>query len=157
MYLTKQDFDNLTNPYFAGRWEYLSVAIGLMQSVNPTSILEIGTNGFQLNTKSETVDIVGSPTYQRDITNIPWNLPQYDLVVALQVWEHLGTSQLKCFLEARRHSQRLLLSLPLLWDCPDDLIHHNIDRDKIREWTNDETPTTEIVVGNETKRVLLLW
>lgn len=159
MVITKEQFDAklVTNPYFAGRWDYFSVVIDLINKLKPTSILEIGTNDFPLCSTSDTIDIKGNPTYKQDITQTPWKLnKKYDLAIALQVWEHLQGNQQKCFLELGRVAKSAILSFPYKWNCPGD-IHHNIDEEVIERWTWNIKPTQTWIVGDEVKRIIYYW
>ena len=56
-----------------------------------------------------------------DATATPWPIPggRYDLFVALQVFEHLGTSQRAAFAEVRRVARHAIISLPIEWEMDD--------------------------------------
>ena len=91
---------------------------------------------------------------QHDIGKAPWPARdgEYDLVVALQVWEHLEGRQRQAFAEARRVGRRVLLSLPYLWQCPGDC-HHGIDDDMIFGWTGERPAKMAVATG----RIVLLY
>ena len=71
----------------------------------------------------------------------PWpiNDKQYDLFIALQVWEHLGNKQSRAFREAIRISKAVILSFPYKWNCPKNNAnypeHHEVDEELIGDWT----------------------
>ena len=57
-----------------------------------------------------------------DATRIPWPIgaDRYDLFVALQVFEHLGSAQPAVFDEVRRVARHAIISLPIdgRWTTP---------------------------------------
>ena len=64
---------------------------------------------------------------------------EYDMFIALQVWEHLVGRQREAFNEVMRISKMAILSFPYMWNCPEDNAnypeHHMIDEKIISEWT----------------------
>ena len=71
----------------------------------------------------------------------PWPVvdKQYDLFIALQVWEHLSNNQSRAFREVMRISKAVVLSFPYNWDCPENNAnypeYHDIDEELIAGWT----------------------
>lgn len=59
---------------------------------------------------------------QHNATEKPWPIAnkQYDLFIALQVWERLDNKQSRAFREVMRVSRAAILSFPYLWDYPRD-------------------------------------
>jgi hypothetical protein len=80
---------------------------------------------------------------------LPYNIPDkhYDCVVALQVFEHLGTSQTDVFQEIQRISDWAILSFPYKWNRPGN-IHHGIDEKIIAGWTDNYLPKTIKKIDN---------
>ena len=70
--------------------------------------------------------------FVHDVTQVPWPFAdgEYDLFVALQVFEHLGTSQVAAFHEVGRVARRAIISLPIDWqmDDPAQLPPHDLER-----------------------------
>lgn len=126
------------HPYYRGRWPYLQAAIGVAESVRPESVLEVGpgVGGVPLFEGAHTMDVSGAPTFTHDATIAPWPFAdkQYDLVMALQVWEHLRGRQRRAFREALRVGRHVLLSFPYKWRVA-DVEHQGIDMERIRHWT----------------------
>jgi hypothetical protein len=72
-----------------------------------------------------------------DARNVPWNIEnkKYDVFVGLQVFEHLSPNQSEIFKEIERISKYCILTVPYMWDCPNDIEHHMITDDIISKWT----------------------
>lgn len=159
--ITLAEFSELAeaNPYYVGRWSYWQHAIELAEMVRPRDILEIGPHERPLFTPCDTMDIVGTPTYLHDAGLVPWpwKIKGYQLIIGLQVWEHLDGRQRDAFQEACQCAEYLLLSFPLEWNVPADPIHHNITREQIDHWTFGRTPIEERVSDGPVKRLLRLW
>ena len=154
--MSYSDFEKLLNgpnaKYYAGRWPYYKAAIEFVAGSSAESVLEVGpglhtiVNGCDVLARPED-DYWGRPDRSsnrvilHDATESPWPFDDktYDLIVALQVWEHLDNKQSRAFREAMRVSRMAVLSLPYLWDCPKDNPnypeHHMIDRELIGDWT----------------------
>ena len=152
-FLTQPEFEEITkyDPYYRGRWGYFQTVINILERESFKNVLELGAYKTALVKGSDTmsIDEPGSyeaenpdptfkmkSTYYHDATKIPWPIgdKQYDLFIALQVWEHLGGKQKEAFKEVMRISKMAILSFPFKWYCPGDC-HHNITREKIIEWT----------------------
>jgi hypothetical protein len=165
--VVKRDEDYWNSSY-KKRWVYMEPIIQKIKQLNPTTAIEIGTAGISLMNFSDSMDIkekyVGNKhteSYVFDIRETPWNIPnkKYDILVALQVLEHLSPNQSEVFKEIKRISKQAIITLPYLWVCknPKDR-HHNVDDQKIAEWTNHEEPhTKEIWTANNKKRIELYY
>ena len=145
-----------------GRWAYFSVVIELLKRMKPTSIIEIGPSAHgRLAAESTTVDIIttSKPDICMDIRKTPWPISgkQFDVLVALQVWEHLDGHQREAFAEARLTCSRAILSFPFMMNTAPDMAHHQINREIIDDWTLNTPPVEEILVGNRLIRVYSFW
>jgi hypothetical protein len=147
------------------RWKYTSFVCSELEKINPKTAIEMGTNKLSLMSFSDTFaleidtvdpDNLNNFNYIDDANNLPWNIPdkKYDVFVALQVLEHLGSNQDKIFNEIQRISNYAIISLPYKWDCPDDIEHHMIDDDKISKWTNNIKPYEKNII---TGRIILCY
>ena len=61
-----------------------------------------------------------NPTYVHDARNIPWPLrdKQYEILIALRVFQHLTPNQREAFLEAMRVSKNVILVVDEIYDNP---------------------------------------
>lgn len=158
--------------YWRGRWEYFAAAGRLIADVPPGDVLEIGPYTIPLLCESRIMDIRHfvpdvsiDDTYCRTVihdardTPFPFDDKSFDLVVALQVWEHLGTRQAEAFAEVRRISKRFLMSVPYQWTVGEPS-HRHIDQQTIDAWANGDAPKRiEKVKGNVQgqDRIVLLY
>jgi Methyltransferase domain len=181
------DFDgyqNLLNgpmgAYYVGRWEYFKVVIDIVNRLKPQSVLELGPGQHTIVKRCDVMlkpedDAWGRPVNPigkvilHNATEKPWPVAdkQYDLFIALQVWEHLDNKQSRAFREVMRVSRAAILSLPYLWDVPPDSrnypAHHQIDEELIGDWTL-QVPPVEVVriprTGPEVSkgpRIIYFW
>ncbi len=173
--MTKEDFNLLLNSslgkYYEGRWAYFQEVINLIESeTGIEKVLEIGP-AFQTIVKNCDImvkpeeDAWGKPEkyvateLQHDATITPWPIKDnsYDLIIALQVWEHLDDKQKEAFGEVMRTSKMAILSLPYKWDCPIDNAnypeHHMIDEKIIEEWSLHQKPEKIIHIPRTGDRV----
>lgn len=155
--MTYQDFEGLLNSsageYYLGRWAYFSEVIEIIKDQKDVNkVLELGPSFLpvvkdcDIMIKPET-DGWGRPSaaapkeYIHDATITPWPVrdKEYDMFIALQVWEHLAGKQEEAFTEVIRTARMAILSFPYKWDCPKDNAnypeHHMIDEDIISGWT----------------------
>lgn len=144
--------------YYKDRWEYLEKASAMAMKERPCSILELGAHLLPLFKKSDVLDIkkkIPRLTYQHNLTRAPWPVKDkaYDLVMALQVWEHLEGGQEAAFREVMRVSRSAVLSFPYLWNKPGD-IHHGIDKTIIARWTLHHPPEEIMEVGSQYPRII---
>ena len=145
----------LNSPYwnrsYQIRWAYTEPVISEIKKIQPKTAIEIGTMQISMLAFSATMDLeqervdpenLKNPMYIGDSRITPWNIAdkQYDLFLGLQVLEHLGPNQVDVFKEIRRISKRAILTLPYMWNCPEDPEHHMITDAKILEWTCDTVP-----------------
>jgi len=162
-----EDFQNLLNDplrnYYEGRWEYYKEVINIVNQINPMSVLELGPGQHTIVKQSDVMvkpedDAWGRPINETgklmllDATEKPWPIgdKEYELFIALQVWEHLGNKQSRAFREVMRVSKSAILSFPYQWDCPKDNAnypeHHQIDEDLIADWTINAEPQKVIKI-----------
>lgn len=132
-YLTKSEYQKLTQELAGGhwttettetRWDYHNRVIELIKSLkikDPQQILEMGTMGISCIKESKTIDYAErwdfkgkNPTYLHDAREIPWPIKnkQYDLFIALRVFQHLIPVQKECVKEAMRISKKVILVVP---------------------------------------------
>jgi len=158
MYLTKEKYlekvkainNDYWNRSYKDRWVYMQEVISELKLINPKSSVEIGTMGISLIETSDCIDYEianvdkdGSGKkiiFDARKTPYPIDNKQYDVFIALQVLEHLSPNQSNVFSEIKRISNYAIITLPYLWNCPEDIEHHNIGMEKICQWTNFENP-----------------
>lgn len=145
--------------YFRNRINYLSEVFNIVEKENPEHILEIGPDDFQMF-KSDTLDInekIKDFTYNHDITKTPWPIDKkYDMVVALQVWEHLEGCQVEAFKELVKHTKKAVLSFPYMWKNSDDM-HTGINEDVISQWTCGIEPVSKTIIKDINNRIICLF
>lgn len=153
-FITHDEFMTLEqrDPYYKGRWPYFEAAISLIERLPCQSALEIGPYKHPIISGSATLDLAPHAeglTYRHDAGCVPWPIAdkQYDVCVALQVWEHLGDRQREAFREIMRCCRAAVLSFPLNWHCPGDC-HHAISKELLREWTLYVEPQEQILGGS---------
>jgi len=136
------------DPYWLGRWAYLEPALEAVEALRPARVLEIGAYGLPLVPGGDTLDAEPrtAPTWVWDARQTPWPCPaDYDLVIALQVWEHLAPRQREAAAEALRVAPAALVSIPYRWAEPAD--HAGLGEEHLREWFGREPERQEIVCG----------
>ena len=143
------DYPVFLGEYYKSRWPYLKQAIEIAVEERPENILEVGSSWLPLFKGADVMDIradVPNLKYHHDLSKIRWPIPDfsYDLLIGLQVWEHLGDKQADAFREVMRVAKKAILSFPYKWDCPHDLMHHMIDEEKIARWTLNVKPVKVI-------------
>ena len=154
----------LAEAYWRKRWAYSSRAVLLTLRYMPRDgrgILEVGSLGSPLFKGSDSLDYLEGlsqsqaarlpkPTFDLDLrTPDPWPIPDkaYGALIALQVWEHLEGSQGRAFLEARRVSEVVILSIPYKWPTDKPPGHKGLHEGTLLQWTG-LTPThLEVVDG----------
>ena len=165
--MTIDDFNHLLQGergfYFEGRWAYYSEVLKLVGESDCESVIEMGPGPVPIVKNGDIIlnpldDQFGKPafdcgqTYVFDGTVSPWPIAdkQYDLFIALQVWEHLDNKQTRAFREVMRIAKRAVLSFPYHWDGgeekPSHRAHRDIDRDLIDDWTLHIPPTKTIEI-----------
>ena len=106
------------------RWEYHSRVVELIKFLNissPSNVLEMGTMGVSCVDGSDTIDYMErwnfpgkKPTYIHDARVTPWPIKdkQYDLFVALRVFQHLTPFQREATIEAMRIARKVIVAVP---------------------------------------------
>lgn len=193
--MTFEDFQHLLEgprkDYYEGRWDYYETVISMAIRVKPRSVLELGPGEYTIVDGSDVMVIpeddimlkvtakTGNPLekplnpigriYAHNATEKPWPIAdkQYDLFIALQVWEHLDNKQCRAFREVMRVSKSAILSFPFLWNCkkssPSYPHHHMIDEDLIADWTLNIKPIEVVTLpkaglkGSNRQRIIYLW
>lgn len=166
--------------YYIGRWEYYKEVIRIIEKQEIKTVLELGPGFLPL---IKTGDIMLSPEEDHfgrpgnfagevivhDATIKPWPIQdqQYDLLIALQVWEHLDNKQTRAFREVMRVSKKAILSFPFEWtgglEKPSHRAHRDIDRELIADWTLNIPPTEIIEIPrtgpsfSKGKRLIYYW
>jgi hypothetical protein len=151
--LVKADFDIALSrdSYYRGRWDYYNEAADLGLATQPNNCLELGCHTLPLYKQSVTMDVdaTRNPAVIHNAETTPWPFDdkQFDLFVALQVWEHLGDRQVAAFNEVRRVAKTAVLSFPLMWmDEPLTDFHHGITMEKIAGWTMNVAPQKVVIM-----------
>jgi len=172
--ITKAEFDAVARayPYYRARGRYLSVAARIAGELiaidGAMSALELGPFLRPVVVGADVIDrraderLVLEPPARlvvHDVTQVPWPFAdgQYDLFVALQVFEHLGTSQGAAFHEVARVARRAIISLPIDWEMDDPRnCHHMISTERALSWFLPWRPT-RVEVGNPGSRTRLIY
>lgn len=150
-------------PYLKRRWNYYREAISIAKRLSPRRVLEIGTSYIPLFPVSDRLDYKAAfrPTYLHDATDVPWPIADqaYDLVVALQVWEHLGNRQREAFAELPRVARYALLSLPYRWHSQSNPSHSGIDDEVVLRWAGgrESAETVEVPRFGGRRRKIYLF
>jgi hypothetical protein len=182
--MTHKDYELLVSGefkgYYLGRWEYFKKVIEIIEQLSVEKVLEIGPGHLPIVKNADILlnpqdDHFGKPDHMdgqvimHDVTVKPWPLKdkQYDLVVALQVWEHLDNKQTRAFREVMRVSKRAILSFPYQWDGGSEKymhrLHRDIDIELIQDWTLNIKPAEKIEIPrtgpefSKGKRMICYW
>ncbi len=181
--ISYNEFIELTkgNVYYDGRWAYIKEVESIILEKKPDSVLELGPSFLTIAKKCDIMHlpeidswgipaVVNGVSYAHDATVIPWPLKdkQYDMFIALQVFEHLGDKQKEAFQEAKRIANSIILSLPYKWDCTNAHegyypSHHMIDEETIIKWANGEVPSKTIYIErtgdriSKGERIICFW
>ena len=170
--ITRAEFDELVSghPYYRDRRRYFGaaawVANDLIERHGLRSALELGPNLRPLIVGADLMDRVERPGLEaggrllvHDATRTPWPIGgnRYDLFVALQVFEHLGTAQPAAFAEVRRVARHAIISLPIEWEMDDPRNpHHGITHERVLSWFAPTEPT-RVIIGNPGYRQRLIY
>lgn len=164
--MTSEDFEAVKNAsplaerYFKGRWVYMNRVAEIVRRENPQTILEIGATDRPIALGCDNMDLADNKpfplTYIHDATEVPWPIAdnQYDMVIAMQVFEHLVGKQQQAFKEVMRVSKSAILTFPDRWHCPGDC-HHNITPQIVQDWTLGVLP--QEVIETSVRRVVYYW
>jgi hypothetical protein len=157
-------------PYYRGRWPYFAEAMTMIRSIPGASdfdaenVLEIGPFQLPIVHGCHTMDNQdhGIPrTYKHDGGNTPWPISNcaYDLVIALQVFEHFNGRQREAWGEIRRIADWAVVSLPHMWPKGRDLDHEGISLETIIGWTGQQPVQVSIVPtpGSTLTRIVCLF
>lgn len=138
-HLTQDKFDrkvkeleggHWTPKSIADRWDYYSRVVELIKGLaidDAAQILEMGTMGIPCVENSHTIDYEEKwafpgkkPTIVHDARQFPWPFAnkQYELFIALRVFQHLVPVQRECVKEAMRIAQKVILVVPNSYDSP---------------------------------------
>ncbi|MGK7933890.1 MAG: hypothetical protein AB4041_21010 [Microcystaceae cyanobacterium] len=110
------------------RWDYHYRAIELIKAIGlnqPNEVIEMGTMGVCCVKHSDTIDYserwdfpCKNPTYLHDAKNFPWPIKdkQYEVFVALRVFQHLFPCQRESIQEAMRIAKRVIVVVPSVYD-----------------------------------------
>jgi len=136
------------------RWNYMSPVIEELKLINPSTALELGPYKISLMSFSDEIDLYetnfddskNNKKLNMDARELPWPFPDksYDVVVGLQIFEHINPLQKEVFKEIERVADYCILSLPYKWDDPGSPNHSGIDEEVIFNWTNKEPYKTTI-------------
>lgn len=166
--------------YYSGRWEYYKEVLNVIKNESVTNVLELGPGFFPIVKNADVMispeqDQFGKPfktsgkTIIHDATIKPWPIKEkeYDLFIALQVWEHLDNKQSRAFREVMRISNKAILSFPYRWEGgeekPSHRAHRFIDQELIGDWTLNVKPEKIIEIprtGDEFSkgpRIIYFW
>ena len=172
--IAKREFDAMARavPYYRGRWGYLSLACSeagrLIDTYRLTSALELGAHLRSIVVGADVMDRripaeleSEGKVVVHDATSVPWPIEDkgYDLFVALQVFEHLGTGQRAAFAEVRRVARHAVLSLPIDWVMDDPTnCHHQISHERALSWFQPTVPTRVVTdASGRRKRVIYVF
>ena len=118
----------------------------------PKTILELGTMGMTFTNVSDVLDndphnVNPASTHGNiiitDAANTPYSIGAdtipdhyYDMVIALQCFEHFGENQQIVYDEVKRIAKFAAISIPWKWNVPQDKEHHNINETHLKAWFN---------------------
>lgn len=163
-YVTRSDFDSIAaqDEYYKSteRWDLYEAAVEVIRSLAPSSVLELGPYRLPIVSDGHTMDRRENlrPTIIHDACNFSWPVEcDYDVFVALQVWEHLGDHQQQAFREVQRFASHAVLSFPYEWDCPNNPSHHGITKDTIRNWTLNQEPASVQIIPSASNHRRILY
>lgn len=132
-FLTKTEYLSITSEIggehwspgtIESRWDYHQLTIELLKAldiVDAKAVIEMGTMGVSCVKGSDTIDCNKNwdypgkkPTYLLDARNIPWPIGdnQYEVFIALRVFQHLIPDQKDCIKEAWRIAKRIIIVVP---------------------------------------------
>jgi hypothetical protein len=170
----RADFDVMVKefPYYQNRWGYMSTALleaaRLIETDDIKTALELGAPVRPILVGAHVMDKTKRPEYDdsipavtHDATVMPWPVgdKQFDLFLALQVFEHLKDRQHEAFMEVRRIARHAILSLPIDWVMDDPRnCHHMISDERALSWFAPVLPTRRIEhVTGRRKRVIYVF
>lgn len=123
--------------YFKDRWGFTSRVIEKIEAMGEVGrVLEVGPGptGRPIVLGADTLDNCAAfhPTILHDAGRVPWPVGDkaYDLVVALEAFEHFSGRQRDAFGEVRRVARRAIITVP--YKCRTE--HHRIGWKEYGEW-----------------------
>ena len=140
------------------RWAYYLEVIRIIDNYGPFgNVLEIGPAWIPVVKGCDTMDNVvragqEEPVYRHNIKTRPWPIAdkEYDLVIALQVWEHIYNNQIEAFGELKRIARAAIMSFPLEWQCRRPFectnCHCGITKQTISAWTHHIEPVDYTII-----------
>ena len=145
--------------YYMGREKYMGKAIELIndlmnnENITINNVLELGPYKMPMIYGSDVMDkdlLMKNVKYHWDAERTPWPIKdkQYDLFIALQVFEHLGNKQIQAFREVIRTSKMAIISLPYMWENSNNM-HDNIDEKVISAWTLGLEPAYKAIMTED--------
>jgi hypothetical protein len=172
--IRRADFDVMVKefPYYQNRWGYMSTALleaaRLIETDDIKTALELGAPVRPILVGAHVMDKTKRPEYDtsipavtHDATVVPWPVAdkQFDLFLALQVFEHLKDRQHEAFMEVRRIARHAILSLPIDWVMDDPRnCHHMISEERALSWFAPVVPTRRVEhVTGRRKRVIYVF
>lgn len=137
------------------RWSYMGPICERLARLEG-SVLELGPATTPIVPGADTMDrrSYGIPlTYEWNATIAPWPIAdkQYDIFIALQVFEHLKGKQSRAWGEVCRIANRAIISVP--WEWPGDGSHSGIDNKTIRSWTGNACPSWSLLVPEGSRMI----
>ena len=159
-FIQKEDFLalQLQDPYYEGRGGYFAEAIDMVKRIpgvdefQPSDVLEIGPYRLPIVPGCDVMDNMshGLPvTHKHDASETPWPIEtgRYRLMIALQVWEHLGSKQREAWQEARRVADWAVVSVPYMWPESTGLDHAHIDLLTMDRWTRQKARLHQLILS----------
>jgi hypothetical protein len=140
----------------------------LIEAHGLQSALELGPHLRPIIVGADVMDLRPNPELEilpparvvlHDATKAPWPIAdkQYDLFVALQVFEHLRNAQNVAFQEVCRVARHALISVPIDWEMDDPRnCHHRISHEQALSWFRPVRPT-RVEVGNPGARRRVIY
>ena len=170
--ISRRSFDEMAAalPYYRNRWGYTSVALAeaariirdrdvrtALELGAPVKPILVGARVMDNKVRPELDPYVEITVHNAIRTPWPFDDKQFDLFIALQVFEHLGSFQPAVFREVRRVARHAVLSLPIEWEMADPSDpHHRISDVTVRSWFAPIEPT-RVVEGNAGRRRRLVY
>ena len=145
--------------YSRDRWEYMRQARLMVESIAGWRMLEVGPRRIPLGRGGWRMDIEDYglfPTQIHDAGVAPWPYDDdtMDVVVMLQVLEHLQGRQREAWAEVRRVGRWAVVSVPYKWPEKAEPGHGGIDETTLQEWTG-QNPKRFAIVGEAPFRRLV--
>ncbi len=163
--------------FYLDRWRYFNSIIDLVQQAKPQSVLEIDPELFTVVANADimhqlrkdyvpfSIHTNACKCYDFDAAKPPWPIvdKQYDLVIALRLFERLSGNQADVFREMARIARNVIVSVPCDWGrgelrrdiWPPEDIHSDLIG--IASWQSQIDITNTGEPGADGQRVIRLW